>query len=81
MESISFIELKDIDSICVNNLQQTESDNRICMSLYSIWQSCTLKKNRFVLGTKLSVKISLVRQFSSVMPDRLGNWSTIRTRQ
>ena len=39
------------------------------------------KENRFVMGTKLSTKISLVRRFSSVMPDKIGNWSTIRTGQ
>ena len=49
------------------------------MSLYSIWQSSTLDKNRFVVGTKLSTEINLVRQISSVMPDRIGNCTTIQT--
>ena len=39
------------------------------------------KENRFFVGTKLSAKISLVRRISSVMPDKIRNWSTIRTRQ
>ena len=30
------------------------------------------KENRFVVGTKLSTKINLVRRISSVMPDRIG---------
>ena len=30
------------------------------------------KKNRFVVGTKLSVKFSLVRRISSILPDRIG---------
>ena len=33
------------------------------------------------MGTKLSIKISLVRQISSVMPDRIGIRTSVRTRQ
>ena len=49
------------------------------MSLYSIWQASTLDRNRFVVGTKLSIEINLVQQTSTVLPDKIGNCSTIRT--
>ena len=38
------------------------------------------RENRFVVGTKLLPKNSLVPQISSVMPDKIGNCKAIQTK-
>ena len=56
----------NIGSIYNDLLQQTETDKRFDIFNLAIMYS---RQNRFVVGTKLLRKISLVQRISSVMPD------------